>query len=94
MNVLFVDAPNAGHAASAMRWRPSVFVDGNQRIQADHRRSMLFARRVPAIFMVASGALAGIALVRAEAAHPGINELGGCSDCACTASAQVYDAAY
>ena len=61
-NVLFVDVLNAAHAASALKWRPSVFVDGDKRIHADHRRSMLFSRFVPAIFMVAWIVLAGIVL--------------------------------
>ena len=52
-NVLFVDALNEAHAASTLSWRPSVFVDGVERTHADHRRSMLFSRFVPAIFMIA-----------------------------------------
>ena len=52
-NMLFVDVLNEAHAASTVRWRPSVFVDGDKRTHADHRRSMLFSRFVPAIFMVA-----------------------------------------
>ena len=52
-NVLLVDALNEAHAASALTWRPSVFVNGEKQTHADHRRSMLFSRSVPAIFMVA-----------------------------------------
>jgi len=61
-NVLFVDVLNAAHAASTLHWRPSVFVDGDRRIQADHRRGMLFSRYVPVIFMIAWVLLAGIVL--------------------------------
>ena len=46
-----------------MRWRPSVFTDGDRRIQAHHRRSMLFARFVPAVFMVAWVALGALVLL-------------------------------
>lgn len=59
-NILFVDALDAAHASSALAWRPSVFVDGAKRIQADHRRSMLFSRYSPAIFMIAWVILTGI----------------------------------
>lgn len=61
-NILFVAALDAGHEASTVLWRPSVFVDGNRRIQADHRRGMLFSRFIPIIFMVAWVVLAGIVL--------------------------------
>lgn len=61
-NVLFVDVLNEAHAASTVRWRPSVFVDGDKRTHADHRRGMLFSRFVPGIFMVAWIALASTVL--------------------------------
>ena len=61
-NVLFVDVLNEAHAASTVGWRPSVFVHGDKRTQADHRRSMLFSRFVPAIFMLAWVILACIVL--------------------------------
>ena len=61
-NVLFVDVLNAAHAAATIAWRPSVFVDGDRRIHADHRRGMLFSRFVPVIFMVAWVVLAGLVL--------------------------------
>ena len=59
---LFVDALNEAHASSMVVWRPSLFVDGDLRAHADHRRSMLFARYVPATFMVAWTILAGVVL--------------------------------
>lgn len=59
-NILFVDILNAAHAASLVEWRPSVFIDGDKRIHADHRRGMLFSRLVPLIFMVAWLILAGV----------------------------------
>ncbi|MBE7211019.1 MAG: hypothetical protein INR65_08365 [Gluconacetobacter diazotrophicus] len=62
-NILFMDALAAGHAASALRWRPSVFMRGDKRIQADHRRGMLFSRFVPVIFMIAWVVLAAIVLL-------------------------------
>ncbi len=61
-NILFVDVLNAAHAASTIAWRPSVFVDGERRIHADHRRGMLFSRFVPVIFMVAWVVLACLVL--------------------------------
>jgi hypothetical protein len=61
-NVLFVEVLNAAHAASTVKWRPSVFVDGDKRVQADHRRGMLFSRYVPPIFMVAWVALIGFVI--------------------------------
>ena len=61
-NVLFVDVLNEAHAAATVGWRPSVFVHGDKRTQADHRRSMLFSRFVPAIFMLAWVILACIVL--------------------------------
>ena len=61
-NVVFVEVLNAGHAASVIEWRPSVFADGDRRTQADHRRSLLFARLVPVIFMVAWVVLAALVL--------------------------------
>lgn len=59
-NVLLVDVLNTAHAASTVDWRPSVFVVGEKRIQADHRRGMLFSRLVPVIFMLAWVVLAGV----------------------------------
>lgn len=61
-NVLFVDVLNAAHAASTIDWRPSVFVLGDRRIHADHRRGMLFSRFVPGIFMAAWVVLAILVL--------------------------------
>ena len=61
-NVLFVDVLNAARATATVEWRPSVFVDGDRRIHADHRRGMLFARLVPGVFMVAWVILAGLVL--------------------------------
>ncbi len=61
-NVLFVDVLHEAHAASTVQWRPSVFVDGGKPTHADHRRSLLFSRFVPAIFMVAWLVLACIVL--------------------------------
>jgi len=61
-NLLFVDVLNEAHALPTFNWRPSVFVKGNQRIQLDHRRSMLFSRYVPFIFMIAWVVLAGVVL--------------------------------
>ena len=61
-NLLFMDALNEAHASSALRWRPSVFVAGDRRTQAAHRRGMLFSRHVPVVFMIAWAVLAGIVL--------------------------------
>ena len=61
-NQLFVDALNEAHASSTLVWRPSLFADGDRRTHADHRRSMLFARYVPATFVVAWAILAGVVL--------------------------------
>lgn len=61
-NLLFVAVLNDAHARSTLKWRPSVFVDGDRRIQLDHRRSMLFSRFVPVIFVIAWVVLAGIVL--------------------------------
>lgn len=61
-NVLFMETLTAGHAASKLHWRPSVFVDGDRRIQADHRRGMLFSRFVPVIFIVGWVVLASIVI--------------------------------
>lgn len=61
-NLLFVDVLNEAHALSTFKWRPSVFVEGDQRIQLDHRRGMLFSRYVPIIFMIAWVVLAGVVL--------------------------------
>ncbi len=66
-NILFVDILNAAHAATTIEWRPSVFVDGDRRIHAAHRRGMLFSRFVPLIFMVAWVVLAGLALASHKA---------------------------
>lgn len=61
-NLLFVDVLNEAHALPTFNWRPSVFVKGDRRIQLDHRRSMLFSRYVPIIFMIAWVVLAGVVL--------------------------------
>ena len=66
-NVLFVDVLNAANAASTVEWRPSVFVDGDRRIHADHRRGMLFSRFVPGIFMAAWVVLAALVLASRRA---------------------------
>lgn len=52
-NILFVEVINEAQEASSVRWRPSLFLHGDKRTNADHRRSMLFSRFVPPIFMVA-----------------------------------------
>lgn len=61
-NIMLMSALKAGHAASTVQWRPSVFMDGDRRIQADHRRGMLFSRFVPAIFIIAWTLLASIVI--------------------------------
>jgi hypothetical protein len=61
-NVLFVEALNQAHASSTLNWRPSVFVDGERRIQLDHRRGMLFSRLMPVVFMIAWVVLASVVL--------------------------------
>ncbi len=61
-NILFMDALNEAHASSTLKWRPSVFVDGDRRIHAAHRRGMLFSRYMPVVFMIAWIILAGIVL--------------------------------
>ena len=61
-NFLFVDVLNEAHAISTFRWRPSVFMESDRRIQLDHRRGMLFSRYVPIIFMIAWVVLAGVVL--------------------------------
>jgi len=61
-NLLFVDVLNEAHASSTLKWRPSVFVQGDRRIQLDHRRSMLFSRYAPVIFIIAWVVLAGVVL--------------------------------
>ena len=61
-NLLFVDVLNEAHAISTFRWRPSVFMESDRRIQLDHRRGMLFSRYVPIIFMIAWVVLAGVVL--------------------------------
>lgn len=62
-NVLLMEALTAGHAASKLHWRPSVFVEGDRRIQADHRRGMLFSRFVPGIFIIGWIVLAGLVIL-------------------------------
>ena len=44
-------------------WRPDVLGRGDQRADPDQRRTMLFARAVPAVFGVAWAALTVVALV-------------------------------
>ena len=60
--VLFMDALNEAHASSALKWRPSVFVDGDRRIHAAHRRGMLFSNHMPVVFLIAWAILACIVL--------------------------------
>lgn len=58
-----MDALSVGHPASKVHWRPSVFLEGDKRIKADHRRGMLFSPLVPVILMIAWVVLASIVLL-------------------------------
>jgi len=61
-NVLLLQVLNEAHAVSNFMWRPSLFTGGERRTQADHRRSMLFARSVPVVFAAAWAILAVVVL--------------------------------
>ena len=61
-NVLLIQALTEARKDPRFVWRPSVDVTGDARTQGHHRKGMLFARFVPAVFAVAWVLLATIVL--------------------------------
>ncbi len=61
-NVILVRVLNEASANPNFIWTPSLIVDGERRIQADHRRGLLFARFIPVVFAVAWVILATVVL--------------------------------
>ena len=59
-NLLLISILNEARTSSNLLWRPSVFVHGDLRTQADHRKGLLFALLVPIVFCVAWSVLAGV----------------------------------
>ena len=62
-NLLLIEVLNEAKADSNILWRPSVFVTGDLRTQAEHRNGLLFARLAPVVFCVAWAILAAVVLV-------------------------------
>ena len=62
-NIILVRVLKEAHAASDFMWPTALFVSGEQRTQADHRNSMLFARSVPVVFAVSWAVLAMVVLI-------------------------------
>lgn len=62
-NLMLIEVLNEAKAGSNILWRPSVFVSGDARTQAEHRNGLLFARFVPVVFCIAWALLAGVVLI-------------------------------
>ena len=62
-NLLLIEVLNEAKSGSDILWRPSVFLSGDLRTQAEHRNGLLFARFAPVVFCVAWAVLAGVVLV-------------------------------